>query len=111
MGSNYVKVAVEQGRILKARSNGLVMLGNHARKLSSQMQVAFYQSELDQPHPERTRAILRAHPEVRQLIGRNPFTAVIMVLVLSMQTAIGFGMGRLGWNFRSEERRVGKGCR
>src|SRR6267143_1293185 len=63
------------------------------------MQVAFYQSELDQPHPERTRAILRAHPEVRQLIGRNPFTAAIMVLVLSTQTAIAFAMGRLGWNF------------
>ena len=63
------------------------------------MPVAFYQSELDQPHPERTRAILRAHPEVRQLIGRNPFTAAIMVLVLSTQTAIAFAMGRLGWNF------------
>src|SRR5947207_10100778 len=63
------------------------------------MQTAFYQSELDQPHPERTRAILRAHPEVRQLIGRNPFTAAIMLLVLSTQTAIAFVMGRLGWSY------------
>ena len=63
------------------------------------MQTAFYQSELDQPHPERTRAILRAHPEVRQLIGRNPLTAAIMLLVLSTQTAIAFAMGRLGWSY------------
>ncbi len=63
------------------------------------MQTAFYQSELDQPHPERTRAILRAHPEVRQLIGRNPLTAAIMLLVLSIQTAIAFMMGRLGWSY------------
>ena len=63
------------------------------------MQSAFFQSELDQPHPERARAILRAHPEVRQLIGRNPFTAAIMLAVFSIQTAIAFAMGRLGWNY------------
>jgi sphingolipid delta-4 desaturase len=63
------------------------------------MQSAFYQSELDQPHPERTRAILRAHPEVRRLFGRNPFTATIMLVVLSIQTAIAFTMGRLGWSY------------
>lgn len=63
------------------------------------MQAAFYQSELDQPHPERTRAILRAHPEVRQLIGRNPFTAALMLFVVSAQTAIALIMGRLGWSY------------
>ena len=59
----------------------------------------FFQSEIDQPHPDRTRAILRAHPEVRQLIGRNPFTAVIMLGVLAIQTAIAFAMGKLGWHY------------
>src|SRR6266404_905609 len=63
------------------------------------MQTAFYQSELDQPHPERTRAILRAHPEVRELIGRNPFTAVIMFAILAIQTGIAFVMGKLGWHY------------
>ena len=60
------------------------------------MQTDFFQAEFDQPHPERTRAILRAHPEVRQLIGRNAFTAVIMLTVLGIQTALAFAMGRLG---------------
>ncbi len=41
------------------------------------MEAAFYQSELDQPHPARARAIIKAHPEVRQLMERNPYTAVI----------------------------------
>ena len=63
------------------------------------MSIAFHQSQWDQPHPARTRAILRAHPEVRQLIGRNPFTAAIMLLVFSTQTAIAFVMGRLGWSY------------
>jgi sphingolipid 4-desaturase/C4-monooxygenase len=62
-------------------------------------QTEFFQTEFDQPHPERTRAIIRAHPEVRQLIGRNPFTAVIMLTVLSIQTAIAFLMGRLGIHY------------
>jgi len=31
------------------------------------MQVAFYQSESEQPHPGRARAIIKAHPEVREL--------------------------------------------
>ena len=63
------------------------------------MSIAFHQSEWDQPHPARTRAILRAHPEVRQLIGRNPFTGAIMLLVFSTQTSIAFVMGRFGWSY------------
>ena len=67
--------------------------------MNAEGQTEFFQSEIDQPHPERTRAILRAHPEVRQLLGRNPFTAVIMLTVLSIQTAIAFWMGRLGMHY------------
>ena len=64
------------------------------------MQTDFVQTDVDQPpHPERMRAILRAHPEVRQLFGRNPFTAVIMLAVLGIQTALAFVMGRLGLGY------------
>lgn len=59
----------------------------------------FHRAEFDQPHPERTRAILKAHPEVRQLIGRNPYTALIMVFVLTLQVSIAYGMGRLGFHY------------
>jgi sphingolipid delta-4 desaturase len=60
------------------------------------MQQDFFPADFDQPHPERTRAILKAHPEVRQLFGRNPWTALILLFVLSIQTSIAFAMGRLG---------------
>src|SRR2546422_5802930 len=56
------------------------------------MQAAFYQSELDQPHPGRARAIIKAHPKVRQLMVRNPYTALIAVSLVLMQTAIAYGM-------------------
>ena len=63
------------------------------------MQVAFYQSESEQPHPGRARAIIKAHPEVRQLMVRNPWTALIAVSILLVQTALAFGMGQLGFGY------------
>lgn len=63
------------------------------------MQENFYRAEFDQPHPERTKAIMKAHPEVRKLIGRNPYTALIMLFVLTLQTSIAFGMGKLGFSY------------
>src|SRR3954465_2847885 len=63
------------------------------------MQVAFYQSESEQPHPGRARAIIKAHPEVRGLMGRNRWTALIAGAALVMQSAIAFGMGQLGFAY------------
>src|ERR1044072_5722404 len=61
------------------------------------MQIAFYQSESEQPHPGRARLIIKAHPEVRQLMVRNPWTALIAVSIVVMQAAIAYGMGRRGF--------------
>jgi sphingolipid delta-4 desaturase len=60
------------------------------------MQDNFHQADFEQPHPERTRAILKAHPEVRSLMGRNPWTALIGLLVVAAQTGIACGVSRLG---------------
>jgi sphingolipid delta-4 desaturase len=63
------------------------------------MQAAFHQSELDQPHPARSRAIIKAHPEVRQLMVRNPWTALIALRVVTLLTGIAYAMGRLGFGY------------
>jgi len=55
----------------------------------------FFQSQLDQPHPDRTQRILKAHPEVRTLFGRNPRTAAILLFVVLLQVGFALGMGRL----------------
>jgi sphingolipid delta-4 desaturase len=60
------------------------------------MRATFHQADFEQPHPQRTRAILRAHPEVRTLMGRNPRTALFACLIVGLQTSIAFAMGRLG---------------
>lgn len=57
---------------------------------------AFFVSQQDQPHPARTRAILLAHPEIRDLVGRNPWTALIMLGVAGGQAGIAILMGLLG---------------
>src|SRR5437899_11594233 len=63
------------------------------------MQGLFHQSEFDQPHPSRARAIIKAHPEVRQLMVRNPYTALIALSLLIMQTTIAYWMGTLGFGY------------
>src|SRR4029077_20001859 len=40
-----------------------------------------------------------AHPEVRQLMARNPYTALIAVSIVAMQTAFAFWMGKLGMEY------------
>ena len=60
------------------------------------MRAAFYQSGIEHPHLGRARALLKAHPEIRQLMVRNPWTALIATSILVMQTGIAFGMGQLG---------------
>jgi len=56
----------------------------------------FFVSADDQPHPARSRAISSAHPEARQLAGRNPWTALIAVGLVGMQVALAAELGHLG---------------
>ena len=63
------------------------------------MQTDFFKAEFDQPHPQRTRAILKAHPEVRRLFGRNPLTLLVMLLVVTVQTSLAYVFGQLGFDY------------
>jgi sphingolipid delta-4 desaturase len=63
------------------------------------MQTAFHQSQREQPHPARARAIVKAHPEVRQLMTRNPYTALIALFVVILQTSIAYEMGKMGFSY------------
>src|ERR1700758_4568874 len=63
------------------------------------MRAAFFKSELEHPHVSRARAIVKAHPEVRQLMVRNPWTAVIALAIVVGQTAIAWWFGKLGLSY------------
>lgn len=59
----------------------------------------FYYSPENQPHPQRTKDILAAHPEVVKLMGRNPKTFLVLVGLVLTQTCIAAYMGTLGFGY------------
>ena len=50
----------------------------------------FQFSNTNEPHKERTRAILKAHPEVREHIGRNPYSFLLILFVVGLQLTIAY---------------------
>lgn len=55
--------------------------------------------EIEQPHVVRCRKILKDHPEVAGLIGRNPYTALVLTGLVSLQLAIAYGISTLGMSY------------
>ncbi|MBS1586247.1 MAG: fatty acid desaturase [Bacteroidetes bacterium] len=51
------------------------------------MQNKFIWSEEIEPHKKRTKEIIHKHPEIRTLIGRNPYTIFVILLCVSVQMA------------------------
>jgi sphingolipid delta-4 desaturase len=57
----------------------------------------FSHSSEPEPHKARTRAILRAHPDVREQIGRNPFSFIGIVGLVGLQLAVAFWVVGQPW--------------
>lgn len=57
----------------------------------------FQFSEISEPHRNRTKEILKKHPEVRQLIGNNPYTALFIVGIVALQTALAIWLNGQPW--------------
>ena len=58
---------------------------------------AFPRTNDPEPHQARTKAILRSHPQVRALIGRNPGTFVILVAIVALQVALAVALRSAPW--------------
>jgi sphingolipid 4-desaturase/C4-monooxygenase len=54
---------------------------------------------LGETHSARAKAILKAHPEIRQLIGRNPWTAAITAAYVGTQLVLAVGFGLAGLQY------------
>jgi len=50
----------------------------------------FSHSSEPEPHKARTRAILRAHPDVREQIGRNPYSFIGIIGLVGLQMAAAY---------------------
>lgn len=57
----------------------------------------FLHTDLPQDHPRRAREILADHPEVRELFGRNAWTALIVFGVVALQLVLAFVLRDAWW--------------
>ena len=57
----------------------------------------FSYSDQPEPHKQRTKDILKAHPEVRNLIGRNPYSGLLILFIVALQTTIAFLLTGQAW--------------
>ncbi len=57
----------------------------------------FSYSSAPEPHRERTKLILEKHPEIRKLIGRNPFSFIIILFVLLLQISVAVFVSDKAW--------------
>ena len=57
----------------------------------------FSYSNEPEPHKIRTRQILKEHPEIRKFIGRNPYSFLIILLVVGLQIFISYLLKDSAW--------------
>jgi len=57
----------------------------------------FSWSEHCEPHKLRTKKIIEEHPEIRNLIGRNPYTFLVILLCVGIQMALAYWLSTKSW--------------
>ena len=50
-----------------------------------------------EPHKSRTKEIIHQHPEIRQLIGRNPYTFFVILLCVGFQLTVAWFVRDAAW--------------
>jgi sphingolipid 4-desaturase/C4-monooxygenase len=58
---------------------------------------SFHHSSEPEPHRSRTRKILLQHPDVKHLIGRNPYTALVVLGLVSGMIALSYFVSQSPW--------------
>lgn len=61
------------------------------------MTEAFLLSPTYEPHRDRTRAILKAHPEIRRLFGRDPWTFAFIAGLVGIQLTLAYMLRHQPW--------------
>lgn len=57
----------------------------------------FFWSEQCEPHKLRTKELIKKHPEIRKLIGRNPYTFLVILFCVVLQTTLAFLLKDASW--------------
>lgn len=57
----------------------------------------FNWSDESEPHKKRTKKIITEHPEIRELIGRNPYTMLVILLCVGVQITLSVLLKDASW--------------
>jgi len=57
----------------------------------------FTWSDESEPHKQRTKEIITKHPEIRELIGRNPYTFLVILLCVGVQLTLAYLLKDAPW--------------
>lgn len=57
----------------------------------------FSYSDNPEPHKQRTKDILKSHPEIRNLIGRNPISMLLIILIVAFQLTAAYLLRDQAW--------------
>ena len=57
----------------------------------------FFWSDQCEPHKLRTKELIQKHPEIRKLIGRNPYTFLIILFCVALQTTLAWLLKDASW--------------
>ncbi|CAM3891672.1 fatty acid desaturase [Mucilaginibacter galii] len=58
---------------------------------------SFRWSDEVEPHKDRTKTIIKLHPEIRNLIGRNPYTFLVIALCVGVQLVTAYLLKDAAW--------------
>jgi len=58
---------------------------------------SFRWSHDSEPHKQRTKEIIKQHPEIRQLIGKNPYTFLVILLCVGVQVTLAWVLKDQSW--------------
>jgi sphingolipid delta-4 desaturase len=58
---------------------------------------SFNWSDEHEPHKSRTKIIIKEHPEIRTLIGRNPYTFLVILLCVAVQMVLTYVLVSQAW--------------
>lgn len=58
---------------------------------------SFTWSDECEPHKLRTKTIIKEHPEIRELIGRNPYTFLVILLAVGVQITAAYFLKDQAW--------------
>jgi sphingolipid delta-4 desaturase len=59
--------------------------------------IDFNWSDESEPHKKRTKKIITEHPEIRDLIGRNPYTGLVILLCVTLQIGMSIWLQNSSW--------------